>query len=98
MTEVMEHSETDVRERILVTAERLYREIGYQKTTVADIAKVAAHEPRERLPFLRLQKVDHRGCRAPVDGRGGTRVTGRRQASDGSATERLRALSRPCDG
>ena len=28
-----------MRERILVTAERLFRVIGYQKTTVADIAK-----------------------------------------------------------
>ena len=39
MTDVIDHTETDVRERILVTAERLFREIGYQKTTVADIAK-----------------------------------------------------------
>jgi AcrR family transcriptional regulator len=39
MTDLIDHTETDVRERILVTAERLFREIGYQKTTVADIAK-----------------------------------------------------------
>jgi AcrR family transcriptional regulator len=39
MSDVTDHIETDVRERILVTAERLFREIGYQKTTVADIAK-----------------------------------------------------------
>ena len=39
MTDVIDHTDTDVRERILVTAERLFREIGYQKTTVADIAK-----------------------------------------------------------
>ena len=36
-TDVIDHIETDVRERILVTAERLFREIGYQKTAVADI-------------------------------------------------------------
>ena len=39
MTDVIEHIETDVRERILVTAERLFREIGYRKTAVADIAR-----------------------------------------------------------
>src|SRR4249920_2757029 len=39
MTDVMGHTDTGVREQILVTAERLFREIGYQKTTVADIAK-----------------------------------------------------------
>ena len=40
MTLVAEHIEPDTRERILVVAERLFREIGYQKTTVADIAKL----------------------------------------------------------
>ena len=39
MSYVADHIEPDVREQILVTAERLFREIGYQKTTVADIAK-----------------------------------------------------------
>ena len=33
MTLIQEHSETDTRERILVVAERLFRQIGYQKTT-----------------------------------------------------------------
>lgn len=39
MIEVIDRAETDVQKRILLTAERLFREIGYQKTTVADIAK-----------------------------------------------------------
>ena len=39
MTLISEPVETDTRERILVVAERLFRQIGYQKTTVADIAK-----------------------------------------------------------
>ena len=39
MMDVIAHIETDVRERILVTAERLFREIGYRKTAVADIAR-----------------------------------------------------------
>src|SRR5712675_1958209 len=34
MTLVSEHIEPDTRERILVVAERLFREIGYQVTTV----------------------------------------------------------------
>jgi AcrR family transcriptional regulator len=37
MTDVIDQTETDVRERILVTAERLFREIGYRKNTLADI-------------------------------------------------------------
>ena len=58
MTLVSEHIESDTRERILVVAERLFREIGYQKTTVADIAKVAAHEPGQRLSLLRSEEGD----------------------------------------
>src|SRR6266436_4516230 len=38
MALISEPIEPDTRERILVVAERLFREIGYQKTTVADIA------------------------------------------------------------
>ena len=38
MALISENVETDTRERILVEAERLFRQIGYQKTTVADIA------------------------------------------------------------
>ncbi len=33
------NAEAGTRERVIVTAESLFREIGYQKTTVADIAK-----------------------------------------------------------
>jgi AcrR family transcriptional regulator len=52
MTDVMDHTETDVRERILITAERLYREIGYQKTTVADIAKSLRMSPANVYRFF----------------------------------------------
>jgi len=45
MTLISEHVETDTRERILVVAERLFRQIGYQKTTVADIAKELRMSP-----------------------------------------------------
>ncbi len=52
MTDVMDHTEMDVRERILITAERLYREIGYQKTTVADIAKTLRMSPANVYRFF----------------------------------------------
>jgi AcrR family transcriptional regulator len=48
----MDHTETDVRERILVTAERLFRDIGYQKTTVADIAKALRMSPANVYRFF----------------------------------------------
>src|SRR5215470_12209652 len=52
MTAVADHIELDVRERILVTAERLFREIGYQKTTVADIAKALRMSPANVYRFF----------------------------------------------
>ena len=51
-TDVMEHTETDIRERILATTERLFREIGYQKTTVADIAKTLRMSPANVYRFF----------------------------------------------
>jgi AcrR family transcriptional regulator len=51
-TDVMNHAETDIRERILVTTERLFREIGYQKTTVADIAKTLSMSPANVYRFF----------------------------------------------
>ena len=56
MTDVMHRTETDVRERILVTAERLFREIGYQKTTVADIAKTLRMSPANVYRFFDSKK------------------------------------------
>ena len=56
MTDVMDRTETDVRERILVTAERLFREIGYQKTTVADIAKALRMSPANVYRFFDSKK------------------------------------------
>ena len=55
------HPETDVRERVLVTAERLFREIGYQKTTVADIAKVLRMSPANVYRFFDSKKAIHEG-------------------------------------
>src|SRR5450756_1339162 len=59
MTLVSEHVEPDTRERILVVAERLFREIGYQKTTVADIAKVLRMSPANVYRFFESKKAIH---------------------------------------
>src|SRR4030088_2169509 len=59
MTLVSDHIEHDTRERILVTAERLFREIGYQKTTVADIAKVLRMSPANVYRFFDSKRAIH---------------------------------------
>ena len=56
MTLISEHVEPDTHERILVVAERLFREIGYQKTTVADIAKVLRMSPANVYRFFDSKK------------------------------------------
>jgi AcrR family transcriptional regulator len=61
MTDVTDHIETDVRARILVTAERLFREIGYQKTTVADIAKALQMSPANVYRFFDSKKSINAG-------------------------------------
>jgi len=53
--------ELETRERILVTAERLFREIGYQKTTVGDIAKVLRMSPANVYRFFESKKAIHEG-------------------------------------
>jgi AcrR family transcriptional regulator len=55
-TDVMDQTETDIRERILITTERLFREIGYQKTTVADIAKTLRMSPANVYRFFDSKK------------------------------------------
>jgi AcrR family transcriptional regulator len=61
MTMISETIEPDTRERILVVAERLFREIGYQKTTVADIAKVLRMSPANVYRFFDSKKAIHEG-------------------------------------
>ena len=61
MTLISDHIEPDTRERILVVAERLFREIGYQKTTVADIAKVLRMSPANVYRFFDSKKAIHQG-------------------------------------
>ncbi|MEH2567301.1 TetR/AcrR family transcriptional regulator [Bradyrhizobium sp. AZCC 2289] len=61
MTLTAEHIEPDTRERILVVAERLFRQIGYQKTTVADIAKELRMSPANVYRFFDSKKSIHEG-------------------------------------
>ena len=59
MTLVSEHIEVDTRERILEVAERLFRQIGYQKTTVGDIAKELRMSPANVYRFFESKKAIH---------------------------------------
>ncbi|KLK90458.1 TetR family transcriptional regulator [Microvirga vignae] len=49
--------EPDTRSRIVETAERLFRQIGYQKTTVADIAKALRMSPANVYRFFESKKA-----------------------------------------
>src|SRR3954453_17531183 len=62
MTLISDHIEADdTRERILVVAERLFREIGYKKTNLADIAKVLRMSPANVYRFFDSKKAIHEG-------------------------------------
>ena len=61
MALISDHIETDTRERILAVAERLFRQIGYQKTTVADIAKELRMSPANVYRFFDSKKAIHEG-------------------------------------
>lgn len=61
MALLSDHIEADMRQRILVVAERLFREIGYQKTTVGDIAKVLRMSPANVYRFFDSKKAIHEG-------------------------------------
>src|SRR6267142_1434182 len=91
MINVAEHIETDVRERILVTAERLFREIGYQKTTVADIAKALHMSPANVYRFFDSKKSINAGVARRLMGEveaASQSIAARRQG----AAEKLREL------
>jgi len=91
MTLISEHIETDTRERILVVAERLFREIGYQKTTVADIAKVLRMSPANVYRFFDSKKAIHEGVARTLMG-GVEDAAHAIAARRGPAASRLREL------
>jgi AcrR family transcriptional regulator len=91
MTLISEHVETDTRERILVVAERLFRQIGYQKTTVADIAKELRMSPANVYRFFDSKKSIHEGVARGLMGE--VEIEAQRIArSEGPAAARLREM------
>jgi AcrR family transcriptional regulator len=91
MTLLAENVETDTRERILLTAERLFREIGYQKTTVGDIAKVLRMSPANVYRFFDSKKSINEGVARSLMGE--VEVEAQRIAkTPGPAAPRLREL------
>jgi AcrR family transcriptional regulator len=54
---MLDKPESDTRSRIVATAERFFREIGYQKTTVADIAKALKMSPANVYRFFDSKKA-----------------------------------------
>src|SRR6266567_8701080 len=91
MTLISEHVETDTRERILVVAERLFRQIGYQKTTVADISKELRMSPANVYRFFDSKKAIHEGVARTM--MGGVEEAAQAIAGQaGPAATRLREL------
>src|SRR6266704_2745953 len=91
MTLISEHIEPDTRERILVVAERLFRQLGYQKTTVADIAKELRMSPANVYRFFDSKKAINAGVARALMGE----VEGEAQriaTTPGAAAARLREL------
>src|SRR5215216_1989371 len=84
-------AEPDTRERTVETAERFFRQIGYQKTTVADIAKALRMSPANVYRFFDSKKSINAGVArrlmSEVEGASQIIATGPQ-----SATERLRKL------
>lgn len=91
MTLTVEHTETDTRERILEVAERLFRQLGYQKTTVGDIAKELHMSPANVYRFFDSKKAIHEGVARVLMGEVELAAQAI-AAKPGAATPRLREL------
>lgn len=61
MTLLHDDTDSEKRSRILATAERLFRDVGYLKTTVADIAKTLKMSPANIYRFFDSKKAIHEG-------------------------------------
>ena len=96
MSDVTDHTETDVRARILTTAERLFREIGYQKTTVADIARELRMSPANVYRFFDSKKSINAGVAkrlmGEVEQAARDTASGKTASAKSPASERLRQL------
>ena len=67
-------------------------QIGYQKTTVADIAKELRMRPANVYRFFDSKKAIHEGVARAPDGRGRGRGAARSRPKPGPAAARLREL------
>src|SRR5690606_17308396 len=91
MSIVSDPVEADTHQRILIAAEKLFREIGYQKTTVADIAKALHMSPANVYRFFDSKKSIHEGVAVRLMGEVEAATAGV-AARPGPAVERLRAV------
>ena len=83
--------ETDTRARVVATAERFFREIGYQKTTVADIARALRMSPANIYRFFDSKKAINEAVAERLMGEVEAEID-RIVASPGSASDRFRTL------
>ena len=83
--------ERETKEEILVTAIRLFRDVGYHKTTVADIAKALRMSPANIYRFFESKKTLHESAARLMMGE--VEAAARSIAGGaGTAPERLREL------
>src|SRR4051794_20394840 len=85
--------ELDVRARIVESAEALFRDIGYQKTTVGDIAKALKMSPANIYRFFDSKKSINEAVAERITAAVRARMTAIAR-SDRSASDRLRDLLR----
>ncbi|MDJ1158801.1 TetR/AcrR family transcriptional regulator [Chelatococcus sp. SYSU_G07232] len=83
--------QSDTRERIITAADRLFREIGYQKTTVADIARTLGMSPANVYRFFSSKKAINEAVTARCTAEIRMRLEAV-AASGRPAAERMRAL------
>ncbi|WP_244641953.1 TetR/AcrR family transcriptional regulator [Chelatococcus reniformis] len=83
--------ELDVRTRVVTEAERLFRDIGYQKTTVADIARALKMSPANVYRFFDSKKAINEAVAIRVMGEIEDALSAVANGP-GSARQRLRAF------
>ena len=95
-----EESAPDTRSRILATADAYFREIGYQKTTVADIARTLKMSPANVYRFFDSKKAINEAVLERLIGEGEAMISCIADRPGLSATQRLvaaiDALHRDC--
>lgn len=90
-TEAQSLREAEQRARIVATAERLFREIGFQKTTVADIARELRMSPANIYRFFSAKsEINAAVARQLMDEV--EEAASKIAQGPGTASERLRAL------